>query len=759
MATERVQRRLAAILVADVVGYSRLMERDEGGTLAALKGLLKDLLGPLVTEHHGRIVKVMGDGVLVEFDSAVNAVACAVQLQKRVVAENDGIADDRRMVLRIGVNLGDVIAEGGDLYGDGVNVAARLEGLAEAGGVMISSTVYDHVEKKLAVGFEFQGEQRVKNIDKPVRVYRVLTDPAVAGKTISVAGMTTRWWRRPTIAAGMLLLVVTAGAAVWLRPWEPRFEPNLPLPDKPSIAVLPFTNLTADPNEDYLANGIADDLTTDLSRISGLFVIARNSTFAYKGKSIDVRDVAQELGVHYVLQGSVQRAGDQVRINAQLVDATTGGHRWAERYDGSIADIFALQDKVTNAVADTLALQLTEAERLVLHQDETSVATAYVAFLRGWEHYRRTTPQDFAKAIPYFEEAIKLDPNYGRAYAALALVYAQTYAFRWSYGAAGSPGAVGSDVLRAQLQISDGEALARARQYLLEAQKRPTALTHHVAGILLQTQWLHSQAIAEIKEAIALEPGEPWNYAVMSWILTSAGRPAEAVQHIRTAMRLDPHSPAFFTFLLGLADFSLEHFEEAAASLERVTRLNPDSEYDALLLLAATYGHLGRQQDASSAVSRFNAIRVERGDIPITIATAPPFDYSKFPDMERLDRGLGLAGVPESLLSDQFIAGNQLTADAVRQLFVGHRLRGRTFATGEEHAASITTDGSATLSGNWGSFTDGNVQFNDDEICYVRSGGVRFCGIVVRNPGGSRAMENELIWIDARGAFTFSQVE
>ena len=443
-----------------------------------------------------------------------------------------------------------------------------------------------------------------------------------------------------------------------------------------------------------------------------MFVIARNSTFAYKGKSIDVRDVAQELGVHYVLQGSVQRAGDQVRINAQLVDATTGGHRWAERYDGSIADIFALQDKVTNAVADTLALQLTEAERLVLHQDETSVATAYVAFLRGWEHYRRTTPQDFAKAIPYFEEAIKLDPNYGRAYAALALVYAQTYAFRWSYG----------------LQIPGGEALARARQYLLEAQKRPTALTHHVAGILLQTKWLHSQAIAEIKEAIALEPGEPWNYAVMSWICDfcrSAGGSRPTYPHRYAA---DPHSPAFFTFLLGLADFSLEHFEEAAASLERVTRLNPDWEYLAFPLLAATYGHLGRQQDAASAVSRLNAIRVERGDIPITIVTAPTFDYSKFPDRERLYRGLGLAGVPESLLSDQFIAGNQLKADAVRELFIGHRLRGHTFATGEEHAASITTDGSVTLSGNWGSFTDGNVQFTDDETAMSGRVGSDFAG-------------------------------
>jgi adenylate cyclase len=585
------------------------------------------------------------------------------------------------------------------------------------------------------------GKQVTNTITEPVTVNNVPTERAAASHSIAPAS-TTQWRQRRAIAATLLVLVLfaAAGATGLLRPWERNFEPRLPLPDKPSIAVLPFTNLTQDQTDEYFTDGIVDDLITDLSRVSGLFVIARNSTFAYKNKSIEVRDIAQELGVRYVLQGSVQRAGDQVRINVHLVDATTGGQRWAERYDASIADIFALQDEVTGAIVDALALRLTDTERIILHQAETSVPAAYDAFLRGWEHYRRTTPEDYAAAVPYFEHAIELDPNYGRAYAALALVYAQTVNALWSYG----------------LGIPVSESLARARHYLLEAQKRPTALAHQAAGILLQMNWKHAGALDAIKEAIALDPGEPWNYAIMSWILTSAGRSREAVAHVRAAMRLDPHSPPYFSFVLGLAQFSLEDFAEASTSLEEVIKLSPDAE--CLLLLAAAYAHLGRQEDARSAVSRYNDIRLRRGDVPITIATTPIFDYSTFVDRERLREGLALAGVPKSLESDEFVK-NRLTAGAVRELFLGHRLHGRSLATGEEHAASIAAEGVATLSGDWGSVTNGKIEVDNDSVCYVWSGGVRFCGTVVHNPGGTRATENEFIWIDARGAFAFSQVD
>ncbi|WP_019402371.1 MULTISPECIES: winged helix-turn-helix domain-containing protein [unclassified Chelatococcus] len=584
------------------------------------------------------------------------------------------------------------------------------------------------------------GAQIAAAIAGPAPMDRMPTEPAVARHTIAPAStIPRRWqWRATAAAMALVMLFMVAGTAGWLRPWSQDFEPRLPLPDKPSIAVLPFTNLTLDRTDDYFSDGIVDDLITDLSRVSGLFVIARNSTFTYKDKPVEIRDVAQELGVRYVLQGSIQRAGDQVRVNVHLVDAATGGQQWAERYSAPVADIFALQDKVTRAVVGVLSLRLTDAERTTLHRAETGVPEAYDAFLQGWNHYRRTTPEGYAAAVPYFERAIELDPDYGRAYAALALVYAQAANALWSY----------------RLGIPASESLARARRYLLEAQKRPTALAHQVAATLLQMNWKHARALEEIQQAIALDPGEPWNYAVMSLILTSAGRPRDAVPHMRTAMRLDPHSPPYFWFVLGLMQFSLDDFAGAATSLERVVEYSPDAE--CLLLLAAAYAHLGRGQDARSALSRFNEVRLRRGGVPVTIATAVSFDYTAFGDRERLKEGLALAGVPKSL--DE-LAKNRLPPAAVRDLFLGHRLHGRSLATGEERAASITAEGIATLSGDWGTIINGKVEIDDDAVCYVWSGGVRFCGTVVHNPGGTKAAENELIWIDARGAFAFSQAD
>lgn len=581
----------------------------------------------------------------------------------------------------------------------------------------------------------------VSNTNPASVLSRVLTEPVAADSATASTSTGRPRWRKRAIAAATLVLVGTAGIMGWLRWWEPNPGPHLPLPDKPSVVVLPFANLTYDRTEEYFTDGIADDLITDLSRVSGLFVIARNSTFAYKGKSTPIRDIAQELGVRYVLQGSVQRAGNRVRINVHLIDTTTGGQRWAERYDEPLVDVFAVQDKVVSAIVDTLALKLTEAERIALYQAETTVPAAYDAFLHGWEHYRRTTPEDYAAAIPYFERAIELDLNYGRAYAAMALVYAQAFVARWNH----------------RLGLPDTEVQTRAWNYLVEAQKRPTALARQVAGIMLQVNRRHASALDEVKEAIALDPGEPWNYAVMSWILTSAGRSTEAVAHIQTAMRLDPHSPPYFFFVLGLAQFSLEQFAEATTSLEQVVKLSPDA--DCLLLLAAAYGHLDRQRDAMAALARFNDTRLRHGDVPVTMENAPTFDYTAWRDLKSLRDGLGLAGVAKSLESDGFVAENRLTADAVRRLFLGHRLHGRTSATGEEHAASFTPEGVATLSGDWGKVTNGEVEVDDAEVCYVWSGGVRFCGTVVRNPKGTSATETELIWIDARGAFPFSQVE
>ena len=423
MVEDRVQRRLTTILAADVEGYSRLMFADEEATLKTLK-TYREVMDNLIARQNGRLVGTAGDSVLVEFGSTVEAVRCAMSIQEDLAVRNEELAEDRRMRFRIGINVGDVMVDGDDLFGDGVNVAARLEGLAEPGGICISGSAFDQVKNKLSIGFEDIGPQQVKNIAEPVPAFRVLPGPVAvaAGGTPIVA----KRWRNPAIAAAVVV-VLGAGGVAWWQPWAPDVEPAsidrmaFKLPEKPSIAVLPFVNLSGDKEQEYFADGMTDDLITDLSKISGLFVIARNSVFTYKGKPVKVRQVAEELGVRYVLEGSVRRIGDQVRINAQLIDATTGGHLWAERYDGSLNDVFGLQDKVLRKVVAALAAKLTPVAQVERAQQETDSAEAYDAFLRGWSHYRRGAPDDYAKAIPYFEKAIELDPDYSRAYAALVV--------------------------------------------------------------------------------------------------------------------------------------------------------------------------------------------------------------------------------------------------------------------------------------------------------------------------------------------------
>jgi TolB-like protein/class 3 adenylate cyclase len=750
-----MERRLAAILAADVVGYSRLMEQDESGTFTRLRTHRKELFEPEIAAHHGRVFKLMGDGLLAEFASVVDAVECAVALQAGMAERNAAAPAEHRIVARIGVNLGDVIVEKDDagavdMHGEGVIISNRLQALAEPGGICVSQTVVNHVGHKIAVGFEFSGEQRVKNIAEPVRVYRVITEPESVGRTVGIRRTSWQKWRWPAVAAA--LVVVIGSAVAWQRPWQPRIEAAsienmaLPLPNKPSIAVLPFTNMSDDAKQEYFADGMTDDLITELSKVSGLFVISRNSVFVYKGKAVLLKQVSEELGVRYVLEGSVQRAGDRLRINAQLIDALSGGHVWADKFDGSIADVFALQDKVTLSIADALAVRLTNAEQTAVTQQETTVPGAYEAFLQGWVHYRRTTPDDYAKAIPYFEEAIKLDPGYGRAYAAVAMVYLRTYENQWADKA-------GPSLI---------ETRVRAIQYLDEARKRPTTLSHQAAGVMLL--WMENRpdrAIAEFKEAIALDSGDPLSYAYLGVALIVAVQPAEGMSHLRTAMRLDPHYPAEFVYFLGLAQFSLEHFEEAAASLESASKLNPDDER-AFGVLAATYGHLGRKQEAKSAIARYNAIRVEHGDIPLTMLALQTMylgEFRNYRDVERLNKGLDLAGVPASLFGREFAEKNRLTADQIRTLFLDHRLHGYAWSSGQECAASITKDGAISTSGGWGWSGEGIAQFEGEQLCLKYGAYVASCVTVFRNPGGTLAKENEYIWLEGDNAFTFSQVE
>jgi len=393
MTTQEVKRKLAAILSADVKGYSCLMGEDEAGTLRTLE-IYKRVMSDLILQHRGRVVDSPGDNVLAEFASVVDAVQCAVAVQKELQARNTELAENRRMQFRIGINLGDVIEEEERIYGDGVNIAARLEALADAGGICISKAAFDHIESKLPLGYEYLGEQTVKNIAKPVGAYRVLLEPRVTVKAEMGKGVTheARRMRRNLFLSGLLLALVLAAVAVWqfaLRPSPPRIEKAskermaFPLPDKPSIAVLPFANMSDDPKQEFFSDGITEEIITALSKVPRLFVIARNSTFTYKGKPVKVKQVSEELGVRYVLEGSVRKTGDKVRITAQLIDATTANHLWAERYDRDLKDIFALQDEITLKIIEALRVKLTEGEQARVIGKSTGNLNAYLKTLQA----------------------------------------------------------------------------------------------------------------------------------------------------------------------------------------------------------------------------------------------------------------------------------------------------------------------------------------------------------------------------------------
>jgi adenylate cyclase len=659
MAGPAIGRKLAAILALDVVGYSRLMGADEAGTHARLKALRQDRIEPVIAAHHGRTVKLMGDGALVEFGSVVDAVQCAVAIQRSMAGRNADTLQNGRIDLRIAVNLGDVIVEGDDIYGDGVNVAARLEGLAEPGGICVSRTVFDHVRNKVDLGFEHRGEYQVKNIAEPVVVYRVLADPKSAGTVVEAPRAWLARWQLPAATTGLAVLLAATAGVAWLKPWTADTKPAsvdrmaFALPDKPSLAVLPFDDLNDDPEQEYFVDGMTDDLITDLSKHSGLFVIARNSVFTYKGQAVKVQRVAEELGVRYVLEGSVRRAGDQVRINAQLIDAVTGGHLWAERYDGSVTDVFALQDRVARNIVTALAVRLTGEEQSREARTQTENPQAYDAFLRGWAHYRRSTPDDVAKAIPHFEEAIALDPNYGRAHAALAAVYLADLERAFSSGTGEWIG----------LPLTAEEERQREMHHLREALKDPVPLAYQVASRQATWQGRHQQAIAEAERAITLDANDPVGYEAMAIALVFAGQPAEGAEMINRAMRFDPRYAHEYLYWLGLAQFGMERFDEATMSLTQASRADPEDER-ALIILAATYGHVGRVKEAESAIEQANELRHSRQEDlaegplrvgldvflvgPYTLDDVDLWPFKEQTDRERLREGLRLAGVAEA---------------------------------------------------------------------------------------------------------------
>jgi adenylate cyclase len=547
VAEERAQRRLAAILAADVVGYSQLMGEDEAGTLNALNKHRAEFIHPTVGEYRGRIVKLMGDGALVEFPSIVDAVECAVAVQRGMEERNADIPDSKRITFRIGINLGDIIIDGDDIYGDGVNVAARLEGLAEPGGICVSAKVFEEVGNKLNLGFEDLGPQEVKNIDEPVRAYRAILD-RVASKLGT--------------------------------------EP-LPLPEKPSIAVLPFENMSGDPEQEYFSDGITEDIITALSKFRWFFVIARNSTFAYKGQAIDIKHVGRELGVRYVLEGSVRKAGNRVRISAQLIEAETGNHLWAERYDRNLEDIFELQDEITQTISAAIEPELFSSEHNRALRKPTDDLTAWDLFQRAvallWQRDRAS----IESGIQLIRQAVDLDPKFGQAFGYLA------------YGAF---------LLLVYERAEDRDATLK--QGIADAQHaiaidRRDYCAQYALGRLYTMAGDHQAAIRALDTCVAINPNFAAGYVGLEEAHVYGGDPNKAIEYADKATRLSPNDPMLWAMLhyKASAYVRLRDYDQAIEIFEQVCQF-PNAQYVPFTTLAALYGLVGREHDARKTLEK-----------------------------------------------------------------------------------------------------------------------------------------------------------
>jgi adenylate cyclase len=628
-----MERRLAAILAADMVGYSRLVREDEAGTLAALRADLDELIKPKVVERNGRIVKLMGDGVLAEFRSAVEAVRCAVEIQHWLDRRHAEASGDRRIVFRIGVNVGDIVVEGDDIYGDGVNVAARLESLAEPGGICISDIVLQSVKDKLDLTVDRLGEREVKNIAEPITVYQVVVD----GKAAALVTPVIREShgpvdRRPVAAAiaAVVLLMLGVGGALWWQPWAPDVEPAsiermaFPLPGKPSIAVLPFENLSGDPKQDYLVDGITETIITELSRFGGLFVIARNSVFTYKGKPVKVQRVAEDLGVQYVLEGSMQRTDDRIRVTAQLIDAVTGTHLWAQNYDRELSDIFTVQDDVTGRIVASLGAyqgELAEAARQRAKRKDPANFSAYDALQLGIERKHSFTKADNAAAEKLFARAVELDPQFAQAHVGLAWIHIQRFWFGWTDEPAQ---AVARAREAAQTAISLDPSEAEAHWLLAEA---------HLAD------GQFGQGEAEYQRALTLNPNNADLLAGWGYASVLLGHPERGIEFIEQAKRLNPHYPDWYDRGLGTAAYMSQRYEDAVAAFRKVTQHVIQSR----LYLAASYVRLGRLNEARAEVAA--ALELEP-DISIEKFSLIEL-YKNTADLEHLRGDLRKAGLRE----------------------------------------------------------------------------------------------------------------
>jgi adenylate cyclase len=587
MSDTRISRKLAAILAADVVGYSRLMGADEAGTLASLKRHRETIFDPAVAAHNGRIVKLIGDGTIVEFGSVVDAVNCALSVQRSGAASPDETARQPSIVLRIGINLGDVIIESDDIYGDGVNIAARLEPLAEPGGICVSSIVNESVGNRIGVRFQDGGDVSVKNIDRPIRVWK---------------------WHPSKL-----------DAAVRSNATDPT-----PSVEAPSIAVLPFANMSGDPEQEYFSDGISEDVITDLSKIAGLMVIARNSSFTYKGRSVDIREVGRDLGVRSVLEGSIRRAGNRVRITAQLIDATNGAHLWADRYDRDLTDIFAVQDDVTRRIVDALKVTLSPAEKARLADSGTPNIDAYDCYLRGREllALNPKNRERFEQSTKLFTRALELDPGYSQAYASLSLAYNLDYQNRWS------------DDPDNSLQLAKHNAEQAIEKDPKESFARQVACWAAIFEKDLD------RAKSEVDIALSLNPNSSGAYASLGSIHTYSGQPLEAIPALERATRLDPAFRPQHLHFLGMAYLLAGKYETAAALLRDRILLVPGTDFSRVLL-ASALGQLGEVEEARRTWQELKEIN-PKYSFNEHFGRQP---FKREEDVQRIAEGLAKAGL------------------------------------------------------------------------------------------------------------------
>jgi adenylate cyclase len=628
MATQDFKRKLTAIVSADVKGYSRLMGEDDEATVRTIT-VYREVITEVVQKHRGRVVDSPGDNILAEFASVIDAVSSAVEIQEELRIRNSELSKERKMEFRIGVNLGDVIHEGDRIYGDGVNVAARVENLADPGGICVSGTVFDQIESKLPLGYEYLGEQNVKNISKPVRIYKALMDPEAVGKVIGEKRAEVKRGQRVALILVTVLLLALGGFLVWRTAFPPVKVASVekmafPLPDRPSIAVLPFDNMSKSPEQEYFSDGMTEEIITALSKVPNLFVIARKSTFSYKGKPVKIRQVAEELGVRYVLEGSVRMAGDRVRVTAQLIDSIKGHHLWAERYERELKDTFALQDEITGNILSALMVKLTRGEQATIHHKGTDNLEAYLKVLQArWYLNSRTKEGDF-QARQLAEEVMAMDPGYASSYIILAYCHIHEVFFGWSK----SP------------KKSLEQAFKLAQKAIALDKSSPNCYALLSSIYMFQKQY--EKAIAEAERAIALDPNADGAYSQLGTVLQMVGRQQEAIAPLEKAIRLNPMAPSIYFRRLGTAYRDIGRYEEAIVQLKKAINLSPDSLYPHSAL-AATYSLAGRDEEARAEVSEVLRIQPE-----ITLGIiAKRVAYKNKADIDRIINALRKAGLPE----------------------------------------------------------------------------------------------------------------